>query len=141
MSWYGDPDALDRLAVRLSGEAERVRVRASQLRAAPDGTRWRGRAAEAFAASVRHEATALGRAAAELDDAATALRAHAATVRHELARIRAAEHAVTSWLARQASHVEHAVTDPVRDLVGDLPIGAREWIDRVDDLRRLGVPL
>lgn len=137
MSWYGDPDALDRLAGRLAGQGELVRVRAGQLRATPRQAQWRGPAAEAFAASVLREAAALERAAGELDDAAAALRAHAASVRHELARIRAAEHAVVSWLAR----AEHAVTDPVRRLVDDLPSGAREWLDRVVDLRRLGVPL
>jgi ABC-type transporter Mla subunit MlaD len=133
VSWYGDPDALDRLAVRLASDGERVRRCADLLRARPGQTRWRGPAAEAFAGSVRAEAAALDRAAGELDDAATALRAHAASVRHELARIRAAEAAVTGWLARQAARVEHAVVD--------LPSGAREWVDRLADLRRLGVPL
>lgn len=133
MSWYGDPDALDRLAGRLAGEADRVRRCAGQLRARPAQTQWRGAAADAFAATVHQEAAALERAAGELDDAAGALRSHAASVRHELARIRAAEHAVTAWLARQATRVEHAVAD--------LPSGAREWVDRLADLRRLGVPL
>jgi uncharacterized protein YukE len=157
MSWYGDPDALDRLAAALDRDAARVRERAAAVRAVPAGAHWRGPAADAFHSSVVREAAALDGAARELDDAAAALRRHAGAVREQLARIRALEHAVTSWFSSQLSRLEHVVTDPLgslRDLVADppwaswqwrpdaLPVsGAMEWLDVGDYLRTRGVPL
>jgi uncharacterized protein YukE len=132
MSWYGDPDALDRLAGALDRQAAHVRERADAIRSLPARAHWRGPAADAFHASVTREALLLDRAAGELEDAARALRAHAATVREQLARIRALEHAITGWFSSQLSRLGHAVTD--------LPLtGAKEWLEVGDYLRGRGV--
>jgi hypothetical protein len=100
MSWFGDPDELDRLAGRLAVSAARVRERASGVRSGADATRWRGPAADAFHASVAAEAGQLLRAAGELDDAAAALHAQAVAVRVELARLRALERAAEEALRK-----------------------------------------
>jgi uncharacterized protein YukE len=113
VSWCGDPDALDRLAHALDQQAADVRLRSARVAAVPAGARWRGPAADAFHASVAREASVLGAAAGELEDAAAALRGHAASVRAQLARIRALEHAVTGWVSTQVSRLEHVVTDPL----------------------------
>jgi uncharacterized protein YukE len=98
MSWFGSPEELDRLAGRLGAAAEQVRERAARVRAARPA-RWRGPAAEAFAASVAHEAGVLDRAADELDHAVAALHHHADAVRAELARLRALERAAEVGLS------------------------------------------
>jgi uncharacterized protein YukE len=95
MSWYGDPDDLDRQAAQLSAAADRVRdCRAVVLRSVGSG-RWRGPAADAFRASVLAQLRALDRAAGELDDAAAALHRHADAVRDEIARLLTVERAAT----------------------------------------------
>lgn len=106
MSWYGDPDGLERLALQLSAAADGARDRAATVRSSAASGRWRGPAADAFHASVAREARGLDRAAGELDEAAAALHRHAATVRAEIARLVAAEHAAE----RLASAGVHAVT-------------------------------
>jgi uncharacterized protein YukE len=104
VSWYGDPDGLDQLAVQLSSAAARVRDRAYDVRSASSSARWRGPAADAFRTSVSRESGSLERAAAELDDAAAALHGHAEAVRAEIARLvaieRAAERLVSTGLAK-----------------------------------------
>ena len=110
MSWYGDPDQLDRLASTLSTSAADVRVRAAAVRSSAGSARWRGPAANAFHTSVVREAGILGRAADELDDAAAALHRHAEAVRHEITRLLAVEHAA-----------EHLVSAGLRSLGGLLP--------------------
>ena len=99
MSWYGDPDDLDRLATRLSAAAEHVRDRAAVIRSAAATARWQGRAADAFHASVTRHAAVLGRAAGELDDAAGELHRHADRVRAEIARLLAVEEAAAHALS------------------------------------------
>jgi uncharacterized protein YukE len=134
MSWYGDPDALDRLAGALGEQAVHVREQAGSVRSLPARAHWRGPAADAFHASVTREALALDRTAEELEDAAQALRAHAASVREQVARIRALEHAITSWFSSQVSRVEH--------VFADLPLpGAKEWVEVGEYLRGRGVPV
>lgn len=110
MSWYGDPDELDRLATRLEVSAARVRRRAGSVRETATATHWRGPAADAFHAAVHREVGLLDRAAAELDDAAAAMRRHADRVRHEIARIRAAERAAEALLTAGLSTLERVVT-------------------------------
>ena len=106
MSWYGDPDDLDRLADRLSAGAARVRERAAEVRSTSASARWQGPAADAFHASVFREGALLDRAADELDDAAAALHRHADAVREEIARLlaleRAAERLLTTGWSRLA---------------------------------------
>ena len=102
VSWYGDPDDLDRLATRLSAAAEHVRDRAAAIRSAAAAARWQGPAADAFHARVTRHAAVLGRAAGELDDAAAELHRHADRVRAEIARLiaieRAAAHALSAGM-------------------------------------------
>jgi len=100
MSWYGDPEGLDRLAGTLASAAAEVRERAAAVRSPTTAPRWRGPAADAFRAAVAREAAVLDRAAGELEDAAAAVRRHAHSVRHELARLEALEHAVSSGLSQ-----------------------------------------
>ena len=99
MSWYGDPDDLDRLADRLAAAAIRVSERAAEVRAASSSAHWHGPAADAFHASVYREGALLDRASAELDDAAAALHRHADAVREEIARLRALPQAAERLLS------------------------------------------
>jgi uncharacterized protein YukE len=110
MSWYGDPDELDRLAGRLTAAAGHARDRATDVRAAAGRTTWRGPAAEAFAASVAREAAVVDRAADELDDAAAALHRHADAVRAHLARLLAAERAAEHLLSAGWSKLTELVS-------------------------------
>jgi hypothetical protein len=51
-----------------------------------------------------------------------------------VARIRALEHAITSWFSSQVSRVEH--------VFADLPLpGAKEWVEVGEYLRGRGVPV
>jgi uncharacterized protein YukE len=106
MSWYGDPDSLDRLAAHLSASAADVRDRARVVRASAAATHWQGAAADSFHASVLHESRLIDRAADELEDAAAGLHRHADTVRAEIARLlaveRAAEHVVSAGVSSLA---------------------------------------
>lgn len=110
MSWYGDPDELDRLATRLSAAADRVRDRGRAVRASATQARWQGPAADAFHAALGHETQRLDRAAGELDDAAAALHRHAAAVRAEIARLRALERATVGAVAHGLSRLERLVS-------------------------------
>lgn len=109
MSWYGDPDELDRLAARLVRAADDVRSRAVGIRTWAAAAAWRGRAADAFHASIAREAQVLDRAAGELEDGAAALHRHAGTVRAELARLRELERAAEQLVSAGVSTVEGAV--------------------------------
>ena len=106
MYWYGDPDDLDRLALRLSRSASRLRDRAEEVRVASAAARWRGPAADAFHASVSHETGLLQRSAGELEDAAALLHRHADAVRVEVARLVAAERAAHRLVSAGLSTVE-----------------------------------
>ena len=117
MSWYGDPDELDRLATSLAASAERVHDRASAVRASTATTRWRGPAADAFHASVARESKLLERAAAELDDAAAAFHRHADAVRTEIARLLAVERAAQHVVSEGLHRVEHGVERLVEGLL------------------------
>jgi uncharacterized protein YukE len=110
MSWYGDPDGLDALAVQLSSAAARTRDRAAEVRATSASAHWRGQAADAFHASVYRESGLLQRAADELDDAAAALHRHADAVRQEIARLLAVERAAAELVMRGVSAVESGVS-------------------------------
>lgn len=161
MSWYGDPDALDAHARRLSADAAGVRARARALEASVARMRWQGEAALAFRAAVERDAAHLHRAAAELEEAAAAVRAHAAEVRAQLARIRELERAVSAWFDAQLRSLEAAAraaaADPLRAVrevwsdppwqgwawrPGTLPAaGDRAWLEVGEHLRGRGVRL
>lgn len=87
MSSIPDPALVEATAARLNQHAAAVRDRATHLRRASDGCQWDGHAARAF----RHEAAAvvgvLHRSAAQLEDAARALRRHAGDMRDELRKV------------------------------------------------------
>jgi hypothetical protein len=106
MSWYGDPDDLDRLGAQLSAAAAETRDRARVVRGSSTWLRWRGPAADAFHASVSGEAGILDRAAGELDDAAAAMRGHADAVRAEIARLLAVERAAKRLVVSAVSALE-----------------------------------
>ncbi|MCW2572421.1 MAG: hypothetical protein JWO88_2479 [Frankiales bacterium] len=106
MSWYGDPDSLDRLAAHLSSSASDVRDRARAVRGTVASARWQGPAADAFHGSVLHQTRQVDRAADELEDAAAALHRHAETVRAEIARLLAMERAAMHVLSTGPSTLE-----------------------------------
>lgn len=164
MAWYGDPDALDALARQLERDAGAVRDRARAVTAAARGTAWRGDAADAFRRTVDEDADHLLRAAAELDEAAAAMRRHADEVRAQLARIRALERAVAGWFDDQLGRLRaaadaalDALQDPLgtlKSVVSDPPWsswpwrpdrlpapGDKAWLEVGDFLRGRGVHL
>ncbi|MEN3360975.1 MAG: hypothetical protein V7637_4957 [Mycobacteriales bacterium] len=162
MSFYGDPDELDRLAGQITAAATHVRDQAGQARNKAGTTQWQSTAATAFRGQVDRDAAAVEKSAEALDQAAAALRAHAATVRARIAEIRAIEHAVTDWFVREGRALEnaasaawHAVTHPgetIRRLIPDPPWhswpytpqslpapGDKEWLEVGQFMRGQGV--
>jgi uncharacterized protein YukE len=75
-----DPVALRQIATRIGQQAEAVRRSAARLRLVAVTTPWRGAAATAFVNHACVLAARFERAAALLDDAATAMRWHAGAV-------------------------------------------------------------
>jgi uncharacterized protein YukE len=110
MSWYGDPEGLDRLGGRLAESAARVREQAARIRARAAGRRWRGTASDAFAVAVVQETARLDRAAGELDDASAAMHAHAEAVRAEIARLLAVERATERLVTSGWTHLRDLVS-------------------------------
>ncbi len=96
MALLPDPAALETAARHIRGHADDLRGRASRLAAAAETVRWHSPAASAFRGDVRGLASAFRRAAAQIDDAADALRRHAGAVRRAEDVIRAAEQAARS---------------------------------------------
>ena len=162
MSFYGDPDVLDRLAGQIMATAAHVRQQTDQVRAQADSTQWQSSAANEFRGQMVRDTGTLERSAAELERAAAVLRAHSATVRARIAEIRAIEQAVTDWFGREVRALEdaarsalHVITTPgetVRRAIQDPPWrnwpwsprslpapGDKEWLEVDRFMRRQGV--
>lgn len=88
-----DPDALDLQARRLAGAAAAVHRQVRRVEQAGRSTRWEGRAADAYRATLHDDVARLRRVADRLEDAAAALHAHADAVRARLAALAAAREA------------------------------------------------
>jgi hypothetical protein len=146
MGIYGDPDALDRLAVRIRTRADEVRQRAADHVRQGETARWVSVSASAYRSRIAQDRRRADQSADDLERAAAALTAHAQEVRETIARIARAERAAVDWFERQASgladRVEHAVIDPLKRAVttapwsgwpyqpGNLPAsGDRAWLD------------
>jgi uncharacterized protein YukE len=98
---YGDPDALDRLAARLSSRANEIRQHVDDHVRAGQAAHWVSTAATTYRDRVAQDRAKVTRAADALDDAATALHSHAQHVRDTLAEIAQIEHAATAWFERE----------------------------------------
>ena len=96
VTFYGDPDELERLARIVRSHAEEVRERADRVRIAAHNARWHSVARECFIAEVENRARGLEKAARLLGEAADRLDEQARAVRQALAEIRAAQAAVLS---------------------------------------------
>jgi hypothetical protein len=138
VSFYGDPDELERLARRVRGQALEVRERAVRARAAAHAARWHSVARERFIAEVEDRVRRVEGAADLLGQAADRVDEQAAAVREVLAGIRAAQGAVLGWVAEAKAAAEYAVAGGVPELP---PPGDRRWLEVADALRRRGVTL
>jgi uncharacterized protein YukE len=161
VSWYGDPDRLERLARELEEQAEGIDERRRALRSRAAAVRWEGAGGSAFRVAVGEDATALHESADRLRDAAAELRRHAAEVREQLALIRAIETAARAWFVDQAQALARVAAELLADPVAavravvstppwerwpwrpdSLPLpGSRDWLEVGDFLRRQGVVL
>jgi uncharacterized protein YukE len=138
MGVYGDPAALDALAMELSQRARSVRAAADEHRRDGARARWVSEAASAYRRQLARDCAAVDAAADAMDEAADLLRRHADEVRNRLAAIARAEREVRAWLADQASRVGD-VADEVGNLLGALPeAGADAWRNVSRQLSRLG---
>jgi hypothetical protein len=119
MSYYGDPDELERIAAWIERRAEQVRTRAAEMVAKADGMRWKSIAADRCRETVRGDRRDLDDVARRMDEAAAALRGHAQEVRELLAAIRRIEEAVVGWFNSAIDRFNRAV-DGFRESVSDL---------------------
>ena len=159
MAFYGDPDELIRLALRIRASAEDARDQARALSLRCGDVQWMSAAADEFRRVVERDVAALRHVADELEEAAHLLQQHAERVRERIAQIQAIEVAVTDWFSDQARQLERAaasaLTDPagtVRRVAQDPPWrnwpwtpfrlpqpGDKEWLEVGEFLRRRGV--
>jgi hypothetical protein len=117
---YGDPDALDQLAERISSRAGEVRQRAADHARRGETARWVSVAAEDYRVRLRQDRVDADRAADELERAARALHAHAREVRETIARIAEAEREAVAWFDRQARGLADRVEQVVEVAGGAL---------------------
>lgn len=88
MSFYGNPDELDHLAVQIGRRAEEVRDHASGMDARAGAMRWKSVAADRARETVAGDRRSLDETAQHLDEAAALLRRHAQDVRETIAEIK-----------------------------------------------------
>jgi hypothetical protein len=122
VSWYGDPDDLDRLATRLEADAQHLRDAAAAAVRAAQAARWVSTSAQRYREVVAADAHHAGEAADGLDRAAHLLRAHADHVREIAATMARLEHAAADWFRRQLGDltVSRAQADLIPGLAGRL---------------------
>jgi hypothetical protein len=127
MSFYGDPDELDRLAVQIGRHAEDVRTRGSEMDARASAMRWKSVAADRARETVTGDRRQLDETARRLDEAATLLRRHAQEVRETIAKITMFEQAVASWFDSAIKVFDQAV-DEFDNLVSGIARGVVRWV-------------
>ncbi len=125
---FGDPQAVRRVAQRVAGSADEMRVDAHRAAEAA-GVVWVAVRAGRYREQLAESVALAGRAASELDELDRALVAHADAVERRLEQIAAAER----WLRDRAEDALDAVADAERSL-------ERRALDWVDAARGLGWP-
>lgn len=118
MSFYGDPDELDRIAGEIEKQAEHVRTRGGELDTRAAAMRWKSVAADRCRETVHGDRRNLDEIAQRLDDAAAILRRHAQEVRELIAKIKQIEESVVNWFNGAIDRFNRAV-DSFRDAVND----------------------
>ncbi|KWW98276.1 hypothetical protein TH66_20545 [Carbonactinospora thermoautotrophica] len=153
MSFYGDPDELDRLAQRLVARAAEVRAHADKLSRRAQAVQWQSISADLFRETIARDRQRLERAADQLEQAAAELRAHAQEVRERLAAIRRIEEAVTGWFERTARAIAETASRLIEE--GRVveppwmrwpwspqnlpPSGDKQWLEVGEFFRKQGV--
>jgi hypothetical protein len=122
VSWYGDPDDLDRLAGRLEADAQRLRDTAADAVRAAQAARWVSTSAQRYREVVAIDAHHAAAAADGLDRAAHLLRAHAEQVREITGTLARLEHAAAGWFRRHVGDLSlsRAQADLIPGLAGRL---------------------
>jgi hypothetical protein len=128
MSFYGNPDELDRLAVQIGRHAADVRTRGSEMDARARAMQWKSVAADRARETVTGDRRQLDETAQRLDEAATLLRRHAQEVRETIAKIKMFEQAVVSWFHSAVRAFDHAV-DEFDNLVSGIARGVVRWVE------------
>jgi uncharacterized protein YukE len=123
MSFYGNPDELDYLAVQIERYAEEVRDHASGMDARARAMRWKSVAADRARETVTGDRRNLDETAQHLDEAAALLRRHAQDVRETIAEIEQIERAVTVWFGKAIEEFNNAVAE-FKNLAEDIARGA-----------------
>ncbi|GAA3021676.1 WXG100 family type VII secretion target [Actinokineospora globicatena] len=126
MSFYGDPDELDRLAGRVEQHAEEVRGHGSTMVRQAQAMRWKSIAADRCRETVANDRKALDAVATKLDEAAAALRRHAQQVRELIAAIKRIGEAVVNWFNGAINRFNQAVdrfNQAVRDIANAVASG------------------
>ena len=120
--WYGDPDDLDRLAGRLTADAQHVRDAAAGSVRAAQAARWVSASAQRYLEVVADDARRARDAADGLDRAATLLRAHADHVREIGGTLARLEHSAADWFRRHLGELSlsRAQAELVPGLAGQL---------------------
>ncbi|MBF9128573.1 hypothetical protein I0C86_06165 [Plantactinospora sp. S1510] len=152
---YGDPDELDRLAVRLRQRAAEVREQAADHQRRGQAARWVSVSAQAYRDQVGRDRARADRIADELDAVADATVAHAQEVRETIALIARIEEQVTDWFAGAVERLKDLaplVGGPLLKAAveapwahwpvqpGNLPApGDRRWLEIGDFMRGRGV--
>lgn len=126
MSFYGDPDELDRLAGQIGRNAEDVRTRGSEMDARARAMRWKSVAADRARETVAGDRRQLEETAHQLDEAATLLRRHAQEVREIIAQITMFEQAVVNWFDSAITAFNRAINE-FDNLVSDIARGVVSW--------------
>jgi uncharacterized protein YukE len=128
VSWYGDPDDLDRLARRLEADAQHLRDTAADTVRAAQAARWVSTSAQRYREVVATDAHHAGEAADGLDRAARLLRSHADHVREVAATLARLEHAAADWFRRHLADLSlsQAQADLVPGLAGRLRAASQE---------------
>src|SRR2546421_4880481 len=97
MSFYGDPDELDRIAGEIEKHAERVRTRGGELDTRAEAMQWKSVAADRCRETVHGDRRSLDEIAQRLDEAAAVPRKHAQEVRELIAEVKQIEEGVVGW--------------------------------------------
>ncbi|MGH3867818.1 MAG: WXG100 family type VII secretion target [Pseudonocardiaceae bacterium] len=127
MSFYGDPDELDYLAVQIGRRADEVRDRARVMDAQARAMRWKSVAADRARHIVTDDRRKLDESARRLDEAAVLLRRHAQEVRETIATIQRIEREVTDWFDGAIKKFNNAVTE-FTNLAEDAARGVARWV-------------
>jgi hypothetical protein len=111
---FGDPDELDRTAVRLEADAQRLRDAAAAAVTAAEAAHWVSASAQRFREVVAQDGVRANAIADDLGRAAQLLRAHSDQVRDTQARLGRLEKSAVEWFHR---HVAEARVSPAQESI------------------------